>query len=132
MHLAVIFCVATRSISKRSGDLGYVEGKNILSRPDTPGESETGSLSLANELVASLKVDVIVVVGGTLTAAKIKPQAQFRLSRRLPEKLLRAQGDLAGRYYNWFVGYVASLAKPGGNITGRRKAPAIDADLGSR
>ena len=81
---------------------------------DTRTESAISSLELAAELVR-LKPDAILVVGGTLAAAK-------QATRTIPIVAATA-GDLVGS------GYVASLAKPGGNITGSTN---IDADLSGK
>ena len=85
-------------------DLGYVEGKNILieyrhteGKPDRlPG--------LAAELVR-LKVDVIVVSGALATSAA------KNATREIPI-VMAVAGDPVGS------GHVASLGRPGGNITG--------------
>jgi putative ABC transport system substrate-binding protein len=60
-------------------------------------------------------VDIIVVVGGTLGAAK-------RATSMIPIVVATA-GDLVGD------GYVASLARPGGNITGSTN---LDSDLSGK
>ena len=85
-------------------DLGYVEGKNILieyrhteGKPDRlPG--------LAAELVR-LKLDVIVVSGALATSAA------KNATREIPI-VMAVAGDPVGS------GHVASLGRPGGNITG--------------
>src|SRR4029434_9088340 len=84
-------------------DLGYVEGKNVViefrTRRDKSGWSE-----LADELVG-LKVDVIVAGGaGAVTAAK-------NASATTPIVMEQVNDPIA-------LGLVASLAQPGGNITG--------------
>src|SRR5262245_6296627 len=84
-------------------DLGYVEGKNVViefrTRRGKPGWSE-----LADELVR-LKVDVIVAGGaGAVTAAK-------NASATTPIVMEQVNDPIA-------LGFVASLAHPGGNITG--------------
>jgi putative ABC transport system substrate-binding protein len=84
--------------------LGYVEGKNILieyrhteGKPDRlPG--------LAAELVR-LKIDVIVVSGALATSAA------KNATREIPI-VMAVAGDPVGS------GHVASLGRPGGNITG--------------
>ena len=85
-------------------DLGYVEGKNVLieyrhteGKPDRlPG--------LAAELVR-LKVDVIVVSGALATSAA------KNATREIPI-VMAVAGDPVDS------GHVASLGRPGGNITG--------------
>src|SRR5262245_5126518 len=92
-------------------ELGYVEGQNIAIEYRY-GEGKLDRLpELAAELVR-LKVDVIVVAGGALAAAK-------QATNTIPIVVATA-GDLVGD------GYVASLARPGGNITGSTN---IDSDL---
>jgi putative ABC transport system substrate-binding protein len=84
--------------------LGYTEGKNIsIEYRFAAGRSERLA-TLAVELV-SLHVDVIVVPGSQpATAAK-------HATTTIPIVMLGV-GDPVG------VGYIVSLAKPGGNITG--------------
>jgi ABC-type uncharacterized transport system substrate-binding protein len=85
-------------------DLGYVEGKNILIEfRTTGGKSERGP-ELAAELVR-LKVDVIVAdTAGEVTAAK-------DATATIPIVMRGVTDPVALRL-------VASLAHPGGNITG--------------
>src|SRR5215831_16554502 len=86
------------------GDLGYIEGKNILIEfRTTEGKSERLP-ELAAELVR-MKVDVIVAdTSGEVTAAK-------NATATIPI-VMRAVADPIA------LGLVASLAHPGGNITG--------------
>jgi len=85
-------------------DLGYIEGKNILIEfRTTEGKSERLP-ELAAEL-ARLKVDVIVAeTTGEVSAAK-------NATATIPI-VMRAVADPIA------LGFVASLAHPGGNITG--------------
>jgi putative ABC transport system substrate-binding protein len=85
-------------------DLGYVEGKNIaFAYRTTEGRSERNT-ELAVELV-SLKVDVIIADGtGRGLAAK-------KATRTIPI-VMATSTDPVGN------GLVASLARPGGNVTG--------------
>jgi len=86
-------------------DLGYVEGVNLLIEyRDAAGKSDRFP-ALAAELVA-LKVDVIVTSGGTLAALAAK-----QATTTLPI-VFTAAGNPVGE------GLVASLARPGGNVTG--------------
>jgi putative tryptophan/tyrosine transport system substrate-binding protein len=85
-------------------ELGYVEGKNIV----IDWRSAEGKFdrlpALAAELVR-LKVDIIVTGGGATT------RAVKEVTTTIP--IVMAQdGDPVGN------GFVASLARPGGNITG--------------
>jgi putative tryptophan/tyrosine transport system substrate-binding protein len=86
-------------------DLGYAEGKNVLIEyRDAEGKTERFG-ALAADLVA-LKVDVIVTGGGTLGAL-----AAQQATTTIPI-VFGAVGDPVGE------GLVASLARPGGNVTG--------------
>ena len=85
-------------------DLGYIEGKNILIEFRTTGGKSERLPELAAELVR-LKVDVIVAdTAGEVTAAK-------HATATIPI-VMRAVADPIA------LGLVASLAHPGGNITG--------------
>jgi putative ABC transport system substrate-binding protein len=85
-------------------ELGYVEGKNIV----IEWRSAEGKFERQGELAAELvrqKVDVIVSSGPTMT------QAAKEATTTIP--IVMAQdSDPVGN------GFVASLARPGGNITG--------------
>ena len=85
-------------------ELGYVEGQNIV----IEFRSADGSLErlddLARELVA-LPVDVIV--SGSTSGA----EASKRATRTIPIVMANVSDPVG-------LGLVASLAKPGGNVTG--------------
>ena len=86
-------------------DLGYIEGKNlVVEYRDAQGHPERFP-ALAAEL-AALNVDVIMAGGGTLGAMAAK-----RATTTIPI-VFGAVGDPVQE------GLVASLARPGGNITG--------------
>ena len=86
-------------------DLGYVEGKTIVVEwRSAEGKSERLRL-LADELV-NLKVDVMVVAGGEPVAHAAKQTTQA-----IPIVMANAFDPVSS-------GLVASLARPGGNITG--------------
>src|SRR5215510_12227201 len=92
-------------------ELGYVEGQTITYE-DRFADTLEQYPGLAAELVA-LKVDVIVVQSGLLAlAAK-------HATRTIPI-VMAGSGDAVGQ------GIVASLAHPGGNVTG---LTAISPDL---
>ncbi len=98
--------VAARIEAFRQGlrELGYVEGKNIV----IEWRSAEGKLdrlpALAAELVR-LKVDVIVTAGPVLTRAAKEATSTVPI-------VMTLDPDPVGS------GFVASLARPGGNITG--------------
>ena len=83
---------------------GYVDGKNFVLEPRY-GEARAERLpELARELV-SLKVDVIVTTIDTAIAA-VKQQTQT-----IPIVMANSTDPVG-------TGFVASLARPGGNVTG--------------
>ena len=96
--------ISSRVEAFRQGlrELGYVEGKNIVIEwryAEGKPESE-----VAAELV-DLKVDLIVTVGSPGTGAAKKATYTIPI-------VMAQDPDPVGN------GYVASLARPGGNITG--------------
>ena len=85
-------------------ELGYIEGKNIIIEwRSAEGKPERRS-ELAAELVR-LKVDVIVSAGPTVTRAVKEATSTIPI-------VMAQDTDPVGS------GFVASLARPGGNITG--------------
>jgi putative ABC transport system substrate-binding protein len=97
---------STRSEAFRRGlrDLGYIEGKNILVEDrDAEGNNERMP-SLVAELV-QLKVDVLVV--GSLPSMRAAKQA----TKTIPIVMVTTQDPVV-------TGFIESLARPGGNITG--------------
>src|SRR5262245_26281684 len=98
--------ISTRTEAFRQGlrDFGYVEGKNIVIEWRSAEGKPDRLPAVATELVR-LKVDVIVTSGPTVTGA-VK-----QVTSTIP--IVMAQDiDPVG------LGFVASLARPGGNITG--------------
>ena len=85
-------------------DHGYVEGQNILIEYRWAEGKYERFPSLIAELIAS-KVDVIVTAGTPATQAYQKAKTSIPL-------VMVAVGDPVG------TGIVASLSRPGGNITG--------------
>jgi putative ABC transport system substrate-binding protein len=85
-------------------DLGYVEGQNILIEYRWAEGQYERFPALIAELIA-LKVDVIVTAGTPAALAVKKATTSIPL-------VMAAVGDPIG------VGLVASLARPGGNVTG--------------
>src|SRR6266436_5188399 len=85
-------------------DLGYIEGQNItIEYRSTEGMAERLP-NLAAELV-QLKVDIIVVGGSPAT------QAAKNATKTIPIVMTSATDPVG-------IGLVASLAHPGGNVTG--------------
>jgi len=85
-------------------ELGYVEGKNVV----IAWRSAEGKFERQDELAAELvqlKVDVIVSSGPTMTQAAKEATATIPI-------VMAQDSDPVGN------GFVASLARPGGNITG--------------
>src|SRR5690242_16717853 len=85
-------------------DLGYIEGKNIAIESRTAANRADRLSVLADELV-DLKVDVIVAAGSQAV------HAAQRTTKSIPI-VMTSSSDPVG------TGFVASLAHPGGNITG--------------
>src|SRR4030095_423437 len=85
-------------------ELGYIEGKNIIFEWRSGEQSRERQRAMAAELVR-LKVDVIVAGGsGDIRAAK-------EATSTIPIVMVNSGDAVAS-------GFVASLARPGGNITG--------------
>jgi putative ABC transport system substrate-binding protein len=84
-------------------ELGYVEGQNVVIEYRSAAWNRELLPDLADELVR-LKVNVIVAVPGAIEAAR-------EATKTIPI-VVPAMGDPAA------TGLVASLARPGGNITG--------------
>jgi ABC-type uncharacterized transport system substrate-binding protein len=85
-------------------ELGYIEGKNIIFEWRSGEQSRERQRAMAAELVR-LKVDVIIAGGsGDIRAAK-------EATSTIPIVMVNSGDAVAS-------GFVASLARPGGNITG--------------
>src|SRR5262245_7160294 len=96
-------------------ELGYVEGKNIVIEYRY-SEGKLGSdAALAAELVR-LKVDIIVTAGAGATRAAKEATSSIPI-------VMSQDPDPVGN------GFVASLARPGGNITG---LSSVGADLAGK
>lgn len=92
-------------------DLGYVEGRNlVLERRSLEGKPQRAS-EVAAELVR-LNVDVIVSANNVITRAAKKATSSIPI-------VMVANGDPVKQ------GFVASLAHPGGNVTGTSYAAGI-------
>jgi putative ABC transport system substrate-binding protein len=109
---APLSVVAARIEGFRRGlrDLGYVEGQNAT----IEWRSGDGNLdllrTLADELVR-LHVDIIVAAGGDPPVRAVKQATQT-----IPIVMAKASDPVG-------AGLVASLSRPGGNITGLSTAP---------
>ena len=97
---------AVRTEAFRNGlrELGYVEGNNIVIESRSADEKLDRLAALAAELVR-LKVNVIVTVGPVST------RAAKQATTTIPIVMAQDTDPVAN-------GYVASLARPGRNITG--------------
>ena len=86
-------------------ELGWVEGQNIVIHYRLAEGTLDQARTLAAEL-ARLKVDIIVTVGSQgVTAAKDATET-------IPIVMIAGGADPVG------LGFIASLARPGGNVTG--------------
>ena len=94
----------TEAFRQRLRELGYVEGKNIIVEFRYGEEKLDRIPNLAKELVG-LNVDVIVTAGGTSTRAAKEATGTIPI-------VMVQDNDPVGN------GFVASLGRPGGNITG--------------
>jgi len=89
---------------QRLSELGYIEGQNLLIEERSAEGNPEHLNQLARELVAS-KVDVIVA------SAVAASSAARQATSTIPIVMVHA-GDPVG------AGLIASLARPGGNVTG--------------
>jgi putative ABC transport system substrate-binding protein len=110
-HIGILTTVSPSVISARIEgfrqglrELGYVEGKNIVIEWRSADGNNDRPSALAAELVG-LKVDVILSPGPTATRA-------FKEATSTIPIVMAQDTDPVGS------GFVASLARPGGNITG--------------
>ena len=103
------------ALRRGMSDLGYNEGKNIRYEPrDGEGKHERMQM-LAAELV-NQKVDVIVTIGSVATLA-----AQ-QATRTIPIVMTGVSDPIGS-------GFIASLSRPGANITGLTN---VAAELGAK
>jgi putative tryptophan/tyrosine transport system substrate-binding protein len=103
-YLTAVGSAPIGAFLQRLRDLGYVEGKNMLVEFRSTGGKSKRLPELAAELVR-LKVDVIVAdTAAEVTAAK-------NTTATIPIVMRSVSDPIA-------LGLVASLAHPGGNITG--------------
>jgi putative ABC transport system substrate-binding protein len=99
-----LFRAGFESFRQRLRELGYVEGQNIVLFVRTAEGRAERYPDLAAELV-QLRVDVILAQGNPALAALKQATATIPI-------VMAQVGDPVGS------GFVASLARPGGNITG--------------
>ena len=106
LSVSSLSAMADRIEAFRQGlrEVGYVEGKNIVAEWRYGEEKPDRVSQLAAELVR-LEVDVIVSGGNSAT------QAAKKATNTIPIVMTRASDPVAN-------GFVVSLARPGGNITG--------------
>jgi ABC-type uncharacterized transport system substrate-binding protein len=103
-YLALDRSAGTEAFLRGLKELGYAEGHNVTIEYRFAEGEEDRFNYLAAELV-QLKVDVIVV-GGTMAA-----RAVGKLTKTIPIVIPDSSNPVA-------AGLVASLSRPGGNITG--------------
>ena len=96
----------TEAMIQRLRELGYLEGQNLVIEFRNAQGDVTRLPALAVELV-SLNVNVIVASGPEATL-----QAARKATATVPIVIAAVDFDPIAR------GYIASLAKPGGNVTG--------------
>jgi putative ABC transport system substrate-binding protein len=99
------FAAFTEAFRQGLRDLGYMEGKNILIEYRYAEGVLDRLPMLAGELV-SLKVDVIVAAGGLTLVSAAK-----KVTDSIPIVMTNSADPVTS-------GIVASLARPGGNVTG--------------
>ena len=94
-----------RALREGLRELGYVDGQSIAYHARFAETKWDRLPGLAAELV-QLKVDVIVAQGGPATVAA------KQATSTIPIVMAPAAGDAVA------IGYIKSLARPGGNVTG--------------
>ncbi len=105
LHIALRAAPFGQAFGQKLRELGYVEGKNIAVEFRTAEGRVERLPDLATELVG-LKVDVIV------TATEPAARAVKGATNTIPIVMAGINYDPIA------LGYVASLARPGGNVTG--------------
>ncbi len=105
LHIAPRSAPFGKAFERKLRELGYVEGQNVAIEFRTSEERVDKLPGLAAELVG-LKVDVIV------TATEPAARAVKGATSTIPIVMVGINYDPIA------LGYVASLARPGGNVTG--------------
>ena len=94
-----------RAFEERLRDLGYIEGQNIL----VEYRNAEGNVDRLPDLAADLvRLDVNVIVTATAPATR----AAIRATTTIPILMVAINYDPIA------LGYIDSLARPGGNVTG--------------
>ena len=93
-----------QAFRERLRELGYVEGQNIAFEPRWGNGNVNGLPSLATELV-STRIDILVTAGSEAALAAKRATGSIPI-------VMTTGVDPVG------LGLVASLARPGGNVTG--------------
>ena len=116
-YLSIASGPSSRTEALRQGlrELGYIEGKNIAIEFRFAQNKAARLGDLATELV-NLKVDLIITGGPTAT------RAAQQATRTLPVVMAWGGDPVAAKF-------VASLSRPGGNITG---LTSMASELGSK
>jgi len=99
-----------KALDEGLGELGYVEGRNVVFERRFADGKQERLAALAVELV-KLKVDIIVTGSNPVIAAVRQATATIPV-------VMAVSRDPVGS------GFIASLARPGGNITGLANDPA--------
>lgn len=86
-------------------DLGYIEGRNLRTEYRWAERKGAERLEVLAQELVDLKVDVIIIVAGPAVMAAKKRTSTIPI-------VMAVSGDPLG------TGVVASLARPGGNVTG--------------
>jgi putative ABC transport system substrate-binding protein len=117
LDAASLSAISARTEAFRQGlrELGYIEGKNVVIEWRSSEGKADRLPGLAADLVR-LKVDVIVTAGATVTHAAKEATITIPI-------VMAQDPDPVGN------GFVASLARPGGNITG---LSSLTADLSGK
>ena len=104
LALLPVCAVLVEAFRQELSKLGWIEGKNIAIEYRFAEQKNERLPELAADLVR-LKVDLIVVTGGQPALAAKKATTTIPI-------VMTNVGDPVG------AGLVASLARPGGNVTG--------------